>query len=339
MSILGTVLGAGISAGGQAASSGKGGGGPSAPTTGDLYDQANLQRTFNNYTLRANRPTQVTPWGTTSWNQTPIPHQKYRVNPKTGQLIKSGWTINRDNWTQNTTLSPELQDILNRQFSTGQSLSKQIQDNLSTPFNYDGIPALEAPNEDYRQKLIDSYTRSARRNLDPVFGQQDNDLRSRLAAQGISADSPLYERQYNNFARNRDNNYLQLADQAFQGSGAEMARLFGLNLQNRTQAISERLAQRDQPLNELASLLGASSVKQPSFGSFATTNPIDVGAGSSFLQQQYNNQLGNYNAQQAQYSNLWDVLGQGIGYGVGRLGRGSGGGGFTQTNFGSGYTF
>ena len=79
-------------------------GGKSSPDYGDL---AVAQGEANEGVVReqtyANRPTQYTPWGYTSWGATPY------TDPGSGD------TVTR--WEQTQGLTPQLQDILNKQMA------------------------------------------------------------------------------------------------------------------------------------------------------------------------------------------------------------------------------
>jgi hypothetical protein len=78
-------------------------GGKSQPDFGDVAaSQGEENRAVIKDQLYANRPTQYTPWGYTSWESTPYTDAE---GNKTEQ------------WTQTQGLTPELQDILNKQIA------------------------------------------------------------------------------------------------------------------------------------------------------------------------------------------------------------------------------
>ena len=82
---------------------GKGSAPPPPDYTGAAQAQAGASKEITNMQTWANRPTQNTPYGSTTWNANAT------TDPATGQAVTA--------WTQNTTLNPQLQDALNDQLS------------------------------------------------------------------------------------------------------------------------------------------------------------------------------------------------------------------------------
>jgi hypothetical protein len=82
----------------------------------------------------ANRPTQRTPWGSTSWTQ------GQTIDPSTGKPVTT--------WEQNETLTPELQHALDSQIAlqSGRSdlaytFMDRVKDDMAKPFDWAGIDA------------------------------------------------------------------------------------------------------------------------------------------------------------------------------------------------------
>ena len=75
--------------------------------------------------------------------------------------------------------------------------------------------------------------------LDPRFEQSDSDMRSRLAAQGISENSDAYRRELDNASRAKNDAYNQAMFSAIQAGSDEQSRLFGLALGARQQGQNE----------------------------------------------------------------------------------------------------
>lgn len=84
-----------------------------------------------------------------------------------------------------------------------------------------------------------------RQRLDPRFERQENDLRTRLANQGIAPGSEAYDREMDRLAYDRNDAYNNLY------------------LKGRGQAFQELAAKRNQPINEITALLSGSQVSQP----------------------------------------------------------------------------
>jgi len=105
--------------------------------------------------------------------------------------------------------------------------------------------------------------RQQTRMLDPQYQQQSSDLESRLANQGIMPGSEAYNREMDNFARQRDSAYADARDRAILAGGNEQSRLFNLGL------ASADLANRanDQEFGQGATRAGFSnSANQQEFG-------------------------------------------------------------------------
>ena len=114
---------------------------PSAPDyKGAAQQQGQDAREIATAATYADRPTQTTPWGAVNWGATGA------IDPATGQPVTQ--------WTQDTTLTPELQRALDAQIGmqTGrselaQSLIGRTQQELDQPFNWAGMPLMAgAPN-------------------------------------------------------------------------------------------------------------------------------------------------------------------------------------------------
>lgn len=173
------------------------------------------------------------PDGSKTFNQTGS--QGY-VDPYTGQ------SYNIPRFSVNTTLSPEQQAIKTQQdgarlnlSSLGNNLSGQLGNQLTTNFTL-GNDATEA-------RLMQ--LGSAR--LDPRFAQQDEDLRTRLANQGIMAGSAAYDREMATAGQTKNDAYNQLL------------------LTGRGLADNEQLTQDNQRINQIGALMTGGQVSQPQF--------------------------------------------------------------------------
>ena len=107
---------------------------PPAPDyTAAANQQAQASKEITNMQTWANRPTQNTPWGSTTWDA------QATIDPATGQQVTS--------WTQNQTLDPKLQAALDQQLGLQQQRSTMAggfmdrvqQDMGDHPFNWDAI--------------------------------------------------------------------------------------------------------------------------------------------------------------------------------------------------------
>ncbi len=233
-------------------------------------------------------------------------NQFNQVNPF-GSLTFTG-EIGEPGRTATTALNPQGQ----RTFDIQQALAEQLSGlatqragQISTdPFSLSGLPGAPQADDAARQRIeAGLFAR-----LNPQLERQEDQLRTRLANQGITQGSEAFGNALGDFSRGR--NDLRLATIA-QG-GAEQSRQFGLETAARQNALQEALTQRALPQNELAALLqGSPAVGIPQFGQ---PGQIGVGApdilGAQALQQQQ--QLAQFNAaNQRQQAGLGGLFGLG----------------------------
>lgn len=144
----------------------------------------------------------------------------------------------------------------------------RVQDAQSTAFSFDGMTPLKTSlglqgigdagqvqsgldyskltklpgTDDFgaeQKRQSDAVYAQAASRLDPQFQQRESDMRSRLAAQGISENSDAYRRELDNEARTRNDAYDQANFQAIQAGSTEQSRLFGLSMSARQQGQNE----------------------------------------------------------------------------------------------------
>lgn len=151
-------------------------------------------------------------------------------------------------YQQTTTLSGANQGIYDTNQATKQNIatigkdqSTKIGDLLSTPFNVD-------------QSIADKITALGKTNLDPQWAANDSAFDAKMANQGITPGSAAYN--------NARVSYDAAKSQAYNN----------LYLQGDAQAMSESLAQRNQPINEITALLNGTQVSTPTFGSTPQTS-------------------------------------------------------------------
>ena len=238
----------------------------------------------------ANRVNSNTPWGSQNYTTREV------TDPATGKKM----TV----WDSNTTLDPRLQAALGSQMQTQQNLSGlaegltgSVADSLSQPFSYGGIA--DAP--DYTTAMNDAiqanYAQAASR-LDPQWAKREEGTRTQLVNQGLDPTSEAYRSQMSDLGQQRTDAY-DTAMRSAIGQGNDTASTsYGIGLQGRQQAIAEYERQRQQPLNELQSLMSGQQVNMPSF-------PDTEGAGSyqGAAQQDYQQLLDQYNANAADKQN------------------------------------
>ena len=160
------------------------------------------------------------------------------TDPYTGQ------TYEVPRFSVNTTLSPEQQAIANEQNAASLNLATLGRD-LSGTLGQQLAGNFRLGNEATESRLMELGSK----RLDPMFANRDEDLRTRLANQGIKAGSQAYDREMAGLGQQENDAYNQLL------------------LQGRGQANQELLAEDNQRINQISALLGGGQVSQPTFQS------------------------------------------------------------------------
>ena len=288
----------------------------------------------NNAATKANRPTQVTPWGTNSWAQDA-----------------------NGNWTQTQSLNPAMQQTLNTQQATDASLGQKGYDfaqgyqpqqlntsNFTGLFNLGGpstvsAPTLASTGADPTWNSVPQIQNAMMARLQPQMDLQRNGEIARLKAQGITEGSEAWNNSMDQLGRSQNDLSMQAllagssaANQQFQNtlqrdtfnnsvSNLDFNNRLQSNNQNWNQqigAVGATGAQRAQQLGEaqvmqqnplsLIQALRGQSITAPNMPSFvtsgATTGPNYLEA--SQLTTKQNTALAN--AQNANKDNKWNGL-------------------------------
>lgn len=199
---------------------------------GGNWDEAGFNRAMEQYNQRLNQaqptntPSQWTPWGYINNNQTT------RNMPEVQAPRREDFGYNPNQWTSTTTLSPEMQGILNQNIGA----KDRAYDELMTSLQNNPIGAGETA----QQAIL--------RRVNPQLDIQENQLRQRLINQGLRPGTEAWNRELEIMGRNRNDAYSQAA-------------LQGIDTQFRANAM---------PLNLINSYLGGSQVNMPQFQNFGT---------------------------------------------------------------------
>lgn len=141
-----------------------------------------------------------------------------------------------------TTLSPEQQKVKAQQDAASLNLAT-LGNNLSGTLGQQLTGNFKLGNEAVESRLFDL----GRNRLDPIFAQRDEDLRTRLANQGIKAGTAAYDREMALLGQQQNDAYNNLL------------------LQGRGQASQELLTEDNQRINQISALLGGGQVSMPNF--------------------------------------------------------------------------
>jgi hypothetical protein len=188
-----------------------------------------------------------------------------------------------------------------------------------------GLPGMPGNADATRSKVYDA--------MMSRIGEDDTRRRDELNSNMVAAGHRLGSKAYDDQMHLQNRSYNDARQQAVLASGQEAQRDFGMDMQRRTQGLSELLAQRQTPLNEINSLMSGSQVQNP----FAMGAPQGINVQPApFMQAgmaggQYGTDV--YNANMAMGSNImgglfdlgsasspyWGSAASGIGSGISSL--------------------
>lgn len=90
-----------------------------------------------------------------------------------------------------------------------------------------------------RQRIEDELYKRMSSRLDPQYQDRERELTSRLHAQGITQGTEAYQREMDNFGRDRRGAYDEARSSSILGGGAEQSRLFDMSSTQRGQEFGE----------------------------------------------------------------------------------------------------
>jgi len=302
---------------------------PEAPDyTGAAEAQAASSREVTEQQTWANRPTQVTPFGTQSWTSTPT------YDPTTGQ------TLNR--WTQTTTLDPDSQAALDAQqqlqaqrSNLAGSFYGRVADEMGQAPDYSGYTALGTTPQamsfgggaKYSQEAGDALYNQFASRAEPQFQRAQDAKRTQLYNMGLREGDEAYDRAMSDLDQSQQDARLQAQYQASIGAGQEAARMQGMdisagqatygqqmqsaNYQNqlRQQQIAEDLQRRGYSLNEINALLTGQQVGMPNMPSFNQAQRSEATQYNQAAQSQGQYNLDAFNAQNQAMQGMMSGIG------------------------------
>lgn len=242
--------------------------GGDAPKSPDPAKTAAAQTSTNIGTAIANsnmgNVNQVTPDGNLTYSQSGTYAYK---DPNDGK------TYDIPQYTATQTLSPQQQAIKDQTTGAQLNLGALANDQSSFLKDYMAKP-IDLNNDATESRLMEL----GRKRLDPVLAQRQQGLEQSLADRGVKMGSSAYDRAMELNTQGSNDAYNQLL------------------LSGRGQATQEALTERNQPINEITALLSGSQVSQPNFVN-AGQPSIPTTDIAGLTQQQFQNQLGIYNAE------------------------------------------
>ena len=280
-------------------------GGKNQPDFGDVAaSQGEENRQVIQDQLYANRPTQYTPWGYTSWESNPYTDAQGNMT---------------EQWTQTSGLTPELQDILNKQIAIqgGRSdiagmLTGRMGADFGQTMDWTGLnPMGQRPTAQYtlpepdiadpyqtRQAAEDAVYQQAQSRIAPQQESQRAALETKMRNQGLGPQDAAWQSQVQGMAQqhnDQNNQALWSANQAGREESGQMfgqqlgrnqnayqqalqanAQNFGQSMQGsqyanqiRQQQLTEAMQKRGFNLNEINALLSGQQVGMPQMPNFS----------------------------------------------------------------------
>lgn len=254
----------------------------SAPKTPDPAAVSAAQTESNKETAgfnaALNRIDQTSPFGSITYNQN-------GTDPTTGAPL----------YSQQTTLSSELQGLLNSQIGSQQGISDAITGAIGRLPSSNFSPNIDVG--DIRQKSFDSQMAL----LNPQFDKSMTSLQGTLSDRGIPIGSEIWNDQLGEFNRAKDTSLLAASRQADLDASNEFQRQYG-----------NQMTEYQLPYSTLGTLMGVSSpVQNPSFSPYAQSSSANTDVAGN-MWKAYDAELQNYQNNQG---NLMGGL-----LGLGKLG-------------------
>jgi hypothetical protein len=241
---------------------------PKAPAPPDPYATAGAQTGANVNSAIASgvigNVNQTGPYGSTSYNQT----DTYTMTGPDGK------TYQVPRYTQTTTLSPEQQQLYNQQTQIGSKMNNLASGQLDTlgsvlgtRASADGLPSVtndfSADRARVEQAMFD--------RINPQLERDRAGLENNLPNQGFQRGTDAFNEAMGEYGRNVNDSRLAITERGL----GEQQGLFGMQQSNRERALTEMLALRNQPINEIGALMSGGQVSLPQFAGY---NAPQIGA-------------------------------------------------------------
>ncbi|MFA6040949.1 MAG: hypothetical protein WC733_05570 [Methylophilus sp.] len=254
------------------------------------YNQAmqNYQQALNQYNNTASRPTNTLTGGglsnvglmgglkSTSRGATSAP-----VAPNRANFMKG----DPNQWSQTTSLSPEMQAILDQNIAAKGQGYDQLQTALSN-INNNNLPQASVNAGETAQDAI-------LRRVNPQLQQQEDALRTRLVNQGVRPGSQAWDNEFNLFSQQKNDAISQAA-------------LQGISVGN--DARSRALAEQGIPINLINAYQSGGQAQMPNYQGYSQAGQGQAADLTGAGQSQYNAALGASNAQNQSNANFTSGL-------------------------------
>jgi hypothetical protein len=246
---------------------------PKAPPPPDPYKTAAAQTGSNVTTAQANailgNANENSPLGSVKYDITG--HQTVN-DPTTGKSYQI------PQYTRTQTLSPSEQALYDQQNQLGQKLNNlaiqqtgKLTDLMGKPIDTKGLPSAPGDTEAYRQKV----EAGLMSRMNPQLSRDRSALESKLINQGLVRGSDAFNQAMDEANRQAND----ARTQVFLSSGAEGRAQEQQQATNRERAFQERVATRNQPINEITALMSGGQVTMPQFAGYRPANMSETPVG------------------------------------------------------------
>lgn len=263
---------------------------PDPTATAQGQEKLNRQSAINTETI--NDVNQTTPYGSLTYNQT-------GVGPNGVPIMQATQTLNpaEQSLFDNTVATQNLMG------SDAQQLAKNIQGSLTQAPN---LPSLDGRSLNV-QPLTQQMMSWGNQYMQPLFNQQQSNLNSQLASQGITQGSAAYNNAQNLQSRNVNNAYQNLFMQAEPAA-------YNQGLSTEQAQYQQALSSYEAPIQTLGMLLGAG---QPAQVNSSLVQPpqeqIQPADYQGLVEQNYAQQNANYENTMSGIFGIGSALAGGIG--------------------------
>jgi hypothetical protein len=246
---------------------------PKAPPPPDPYATAAAQTGSNVMTAQANavlgNANEKSVLGNVNYNITG--YQKI-TDPTTGK------TYDIPKYERIQTLSPSQQRLYDQQVKVGQGLNTlaieqtgKIRGLMSKPVDTKGLPNAPGNTEAYRQQVEQGLLS----RMNPQLDRDRSALETKLINQGLVRGSEAFNQALDESNRQAND----ARTQVFLASGSEGRAQEQQQATNRERAFQERVATRNQPINEITALLSGGQVTMPQFTGYRPANMSETPVG------------------------------------------------------------
>ncbi len=235
----------------------------------DVLDaQYGLNQLSTQQEAKLNRFAEKTPFGSRKWTYDAEgnPTAEVELSPYEQQKYDQQNIAEKARW-----------DMVNSQGG----LQEQVRNAYSSPLNFSDIPSLPSQEDLFGSRLRAEnslYNRYTSR-FKPVFVQEEEEFRQRMANEGIAEGSEKYARNFQQLKQAQNDAYADAQGRATEGGLAEQDRYWNQALQGRQTRINEKMQLRDNPYSDLTRVLSLQSAPVQSQYSAITPigyDPIDV---------------------------------------------------------------